>query len=132
MNVANYTIINLTLIGAWKPTSWNSKLSNNIYKVYNFIVVTVTLSFILYLLIFILRFSKDVNSLTESILIFYGMLGGFLKMLNFMANREEIITVDRMLSEEICLPRDEKEYFILKASKNNGRSLSYLHQCSVK
>ncbi|XP_043484829.1 odorant receptor 2a-like [Leptopilina heterotoma] len=123
MNVAKRAISHLGLVGTWRPKKI-SNFSKQLYRLYSCFIFTILTLSAIYILVYIFKFSTNVNSLTESLLVLFGILGAILKMLLFIIRQEEIISVDRMLTEKICLPRDKIEEGILAESENTRRKQS--------
>lgn len=124
MNVAKRAILHLSLVGTWRPKKI-SNFSKQLYRLYSCFIITILTLSIIYTLVYIFKFSTNFNSLTEGLLVLCGILGAILKMLHFIIKQEEIISVDRTLTEKIFLPRDEIEEGILAESEKTRRCVYY-------
>ena len=107
--------------GIWRSKSWTSQWAIHLYRIYSLWIVTALLAFTTSSVIYSLRVADDLDSLTESLLIFFICCGANIKMYNILLHRIEIIDFDDMFAKKCCEPRDPHEAAIIKEFKYNDR-----------
>ena len=121
MNACRVLFFVFQCLGIWRPKSWTSQWTIQLYRMYSLLITTVLLAFTSSSIIYSLRFAKDLDSLTESLLIFFVCCGANVKMYNILIHRTEIIDFDDMFLKKCCNPRDPQEAAIKKEFEYNDR-----------
>ena len=107
--------------GIWRSKYWTSQWAIQVYRIYSLLIVIGLLAFSASSIIYSLRVAEDLDSLTESLLIFFLCCGANIKIYNILIHRIEIIDFDDMFVKKCCDPRDPQEVAIKKKFEYNDR-----------
>lgn len=101
-----------TLLGMWRPLSWQRKWKKLFYSIYIVICVTISTSFMLSLLIHFLK-SQGVEEMTLGLFYFAAVFSIWIKKITVIRKRRIILDSKNILSNQLCRPRDEHESRVL-------------------
>ena len=121
MNAGKFVFAVFQYLGIWRPKTWTSQWAIQMYRMYSLLITTVLLAFTISTVIYCIRFAEDLDSLTESLLIFFVLCGANMKIYNILIHRIEIIDFDDMFLKKCCNPRDPQEVAIKKEFQYNDR-----------
>ncbi|XP_043475509.1 uncharacterized protein LOC122507056 [Leptopilina heterotoma] len=115
MEVAKVSFTVMKYFGIWRPKSWTSEWSIQLYRLYSVFNITLFLTFSVSILIHIINSSESVDTLTESLIVFLTSCSSWVKIVIILLNRKKIIQFDDMFTEKCCRPRDNQETQIQQA-----------------
>lgn len=109
MQVLEFTLKILMVVGCWPPSSWTSFCKRTVYNAYTVFVTLLIFTFMLSQLMDIILNIDNTDDFTDTFYIMLAMVMSICKMTGLLINRKNIGTLTNILIQKPFMPLEADE-----------------------
>jgi len=109
MQVLEFTLKILMIVGCWPPNSWTSLYKRTVYNAYTVFITFLLLTFMLPQLMDIILNVDNTDDFADTFYIMLAMIMSLCKMTGLLMNRKNIRTLTNILIQKPFIPLEADE-----------------------
>ncbi|XP_071631631.1 odorant receptor 46a-like isoform X3 [Temnothorax longispinosus] len=109
MQVLEFTLKILTVVGCWPPDSWTTLCKRTVYNIYTTFVVLLLCTFLLFQLLDIILNVDNTDDFTDTFYFMLAMVNSCCKIVGLLVNRKNIGILTNILTQKPFIPLEADE-----------------------
>ncbi|XP_077264606.1 odorant receptor 10-like isoform X5 [Temnothorax americanus] len=109
MQVLEFTLKILTVVGCWPPNSWTTLCKRTVYNIYTTFVVLLLCTFLLFQLLDIILNVDNTDDFTDTFYFMLAMVNSCCKIVGLLINRKNIRILTNILTQKPFIPLEADE-----------------------
>jgi len=109
MQVLEFTLKILMVVGCWPPNSWTSLCKRTVYNAYTFFITFLLFTFMFSQLMDIILNVDNTDDFTDTFYVMLAMIISLSKMTGLLMNRKNIGTLTNILIQKPFIPLEADE-----------------------